>query len=256
MKRYVNVIAAACLTLAASAVQAQNSQTFTITPAGGTITYNAPAGPVRMVIPSGSFNSTTQITIRTPAANAFPNPSYSTMHISSTGIGISVTVSPSISSNKEITVTMEYRPGDLANYNPDRILMSRYDCEGGTWVPLVSMLDQNTRQLTGTTTRLNCYLQMVQIRTEQVLSGAQIFPNPFRPAQGQSRVLFSSIPPGSTVTLFTLTGEKLLQVSANSSGVASWDGRNGSGANVASGVYFALIEANGTKQTLKVAVQR
>lgn len=256
MRSFVNAFAAACLAAAASPALAQNTQTYTITPAGGTILYNAPPGPVRIEIPAGSFSQTVSISVRAPAPNAFPNPSYSTMHISSTGVGVAVLVSPYVPSQKEITVTMEYRPEDLEDFNLDRILMSRYDCEGGTWVPLVSMLDRSVRKLTAATTRLNCYLQAVEIKTEQVLSGAQIFPNPFRPSQGQARVLFSSIPPGSTVTLYTLTGEKLVQVSANSSGVASWDGRNQSGLNVASGVYFALIEGNGLKQTLKVAVQR
>ena len=56
--------------------------------------------------------------------------------------------------------------------------------------------------------------------------------------------------------VFTLRGEKILDVSPNGAGIVNWAADNGAGRPIGSGLYIIEIEANGTKNILKLAVIR
>ena len=56
--------------------------------------------------------------------------------------------------------------------------------------------------------------------------------------------------------IVTTRGELVNDLTANGSGLASWNGRNLYGRSAASGVYLAVIEGNGAKNILKVVVLR
>ena len=67
---------------------------------------------------------------------------------------------------------------------------------------------------------------------------------------------FSNLPAGTRLRIYTLTGEKVRELATNASGMAFWDGRNGAGAGVASGVYFVFASGAGSQHVFKIAVQR
>ena len=87
------------------------------------------------------------------------------------------------------------------------------------------------------------------------------YPNPFHPPL-QSTVIAYKLADHASVTLriFTLSGDLVLLRSyerGQPGGLAglnevSWDGKNGKGEVVSSGGYIALIEAQGTGETLHV----
>lgn len=87
-------------------------------------------------------------------------------------------------------------------------------------------------------------------------NNVRAYPNPFRPSKGHSEMTFSDIPVESKIKIYTLTGELLRELTADSGGQAPWNGKNNSGEDVASGVYVAFIEGNGGKKNIKVAIQR
>ncbi len=87
------------------------------------------------------------------------------------------------------------------------------------------------------------------------VSAAKIYPNPFRPARGHTEVKME-VPLGSTVRLYTLTGELVRELSPDSQGVILWRGDNGAGQSVASGVYFCFIEKDGDKKIFRLAVEQ
>ncbi len=91
--------------------------------------------------------------------------------------------------------------------------------------------------------------------TGQMLNAIQIFPNPLRPALGQGKINFTLLPPGAQLRIYTLAGEKVYDISADSFGSASWDATH-EGKKVASGVYIVHVQAGNQSKTLKVAVQR
>jgi hypothetical protein len=88
------------------------------------------------------------------------------------------------------------------------------------------------------------------------LSSVKVYPNPFRPGQGHTTITFANVPANARIRIYTLQGELMRDFTANGSGTGTWDGNNDSGSHVASGVYFALIEGNGSHRTMKVGVER
>ena len=67
---------------------------------------------------------------------------------------------------------------------------------------------------------------------------------------------FQNLPAGARLRVYTFAGALVKDLSADGSGLASWDGTNQSGAPAASGVYFVFAQGAGTSKTIKVAVQR
>ncbi len=88
------------------------------------------------------------------------------------------------------------------------------------------------------------------------LCSGRAYPNPFRPGLNAPVMTFVDFPPNAAVTLFTVAGQRVRQMTATDSGTVSWDGTNDDGERVASGVYFAVSSSSEGTQTLKLAIQR
>jgi hypothetical protein len=58
------------------------------------------------------------------------------------------------------------------------------------------------------------------------------------------------------IRVFTVTGDVVTEFRADAQGEAVWDGRNASGNRVAGGVYLVVIQGEGGKKTIKIAVGR
>ena len=87
------------------------------------------------------------------------------------------------------------------------------------------------------------------------------YPNPFRPPIQPTTLAWKLADDASvTLRIFTQTGDLVLTrnfargASGGTAGLNSWDwdGRNGKGAIVSSGGYIALVEAQGSGETLHV----
>ncbi|MBI4056208.1 MAG: T9SS type A sorting domain-containing protein [Elusimicrobia bacterium] len=88
------------------------------------------------------------------------------------------------------------------------------------------------------------------------LGNIQIFPNPLRPARGHAAMIFSSLPPSAHLSVYTLAGELVKDLTADANGTTAWDGTNQAGQKAASGVYLVLVQGANDKKTFKVAIQR
>jgi len=58
------------------------------------------------------------------------------------------------------------------------------------------------------------------------------------------------------VRIYTLVGERVHDISADTLGVVTWDAKNSAGQPVSSGVYIVKVEGAGDKKVLKVSAQR
>jgi hypothetical protein len=98
---------------------------------------------------------------------------------------------------------------------------------------------------------------------------AKAYPNPYRPGRGDpntglpydgrpgSGITFFDLPEGSTVDLYTVTGELVKRLEAGGATSAQWDVRNQSNQDVSTGGYIAVIRApGGGKSVRKVLVIR
>ncbi len=92
------------------------------------------------------------------------------------------------------------------------------------------------------------------------LNGAVVYPNPYRPSvvqQKSQKITFSTLPANTTIKIYTLAGDLVRSLKDDDGdGLVGWDAKNEDGQDVASGVYFALLNGASDTKTLKVAVQR
>lgn len=71
----------------------------------------------------------------------------------------------------------------------------------------------------------------------------QVWPNPYNPTYAvRGTVKVGCLPPGSTVTFFTLSAEKVRQLQETNSQV-EWDGRNEQGTTISAGTYYYVVQS-------------
>ncbi|MDD5627639.1 MAG: fibronectin type III domain-containing protein [Elusimicrobia bacterium] len=97
------------------------------------------------------------------------------------------------------------------------------------------------------------------------LSSARVYPNPFKPngpnpdegrpyssGNSDSGIVFDNLPLLATIRVYTASGQLAAElVSSDGSGRLQWDGRNGSGRDLASGGYLVVISSPGSKSVVK-----
>jgi hypothetical protein len=91
------------------------------------------------------------------------------------------------------------------------------------------------------------------------LSQARVYPVPFKPNGGDpdygapfsagnpnSGIIFDNLPRAATIKIYTISGRLVTSFDSNApTGRIQWDARNGSGRDVATGYYLAVITSPG-----------
>lgn len=222
-----------------------SSATVTTALAGGTT--------AEVVVPPGGFSAPATISVTVPGASAVPA---LPVRPGLTALGVTISVSAGgLQPATPVTIKIGYTLANIAGVNPDHLRLARYDATTG-WVVLDSSADQATRQVIGTTDHFSLFQIVAQTPGASVSEGF-VFPNPFRPSLGHTKIKLSSLPAGASVKIFTATGRLLKELNADAAGqVLTWDGSDRDGRALASGVYLAVIEGTGGRRTIKFAVQR
>ena len=102
---------------------------------------------------------------------------------------------------------------------------------------------------------------ITQLRETAATLDAFNYPNPFNPRTQTTKIAFYC-PPGSstaTIKIYTLTGKLVKTITrsgllAGQGNEIEWNGRNGKGQVVRNGVYVAVIQVNGSRAIVKIAV--
>jgi hypothetical protein len=89
-------------------------------------------------------------------------------------------------------------------------------------------------------------------------------PNPWVPNGGKTRtgtpaggINFMNLPTNGSLNIYTISGNLVLkQPLISSAGAFNWNGRNGSGVDVASGVYLWVINSSEGTRTGKLIIVR
>jgi len=119
--------------------------------------------------------------------------------------------------------------------------------------PMQTTVNSSAKQFSVALDRVS-RLQIIQPAPITNLDSAYVSPNPFYPNRGQGSVTFRNLPPNTSVRIYTLSGVKVWE-GAGSTAI-SWPGKNSGGADVASGVYLAVLNGAGGSKILKLAVER
>jgi hypothetical protein len=156
-----------------------------------------------------------------------------------------------------VTVRLTYEPGELAALavQPPFIELKRRDAGTGKCIPAVTKANN-----TGLTAELN-HLTVWQIGTSAptsiALKNARVYPNPIYLSRGgNGYFIFDGLPPGATLHIYTLRGERVYDDTANAVGEIRWDAKNKIGRQVASGLYIAVLTLGNDKRIMKLGVER
>lgn len=82
------------------------------------------------------------------------------------------------------------------------------------------------------------------------------YPNPYRPSDGHTNITFTNLVENSRITIMTVSGTLVLVRDGLPSGDWTWDGRNDSGAQVATGAYFYYVSYPSGSKSGKLLVIR
>jgi len=134
--------------------------------------------------------------------------------------------------------------------------IAHLDEERAVWVRLPSSsVDTAARRVSARTAHFSAFALMGQSDTD--LSGVQVFPLPFRANQGHRAIVFSGLGQGTTIRLYTITGDLVREISTPlAAGQVEWDTRNSRGEPVTSGVYPYLMESGSNRKRGKVMIIR
>ncbi|MBA7659754.1 hypothetical protein ES703_67746 [subsurface metagenome] len=137
------------------------------------------------------------------------------------------------------------------------LLLSKYpDC---TAAQLQSTLESWAIDM-GTPGKDNIYgagrLNLLLLPPFGYLRDTKVYPNPFRPSEGHTGIIFDKLTPGVRIRIYTISGELVANSGELSEGeMWTWDGRNEQEQAVAGGIYICLLTNSfGGKKIEKVAV--
>lgn len=210
---------------------------------------------------AGTLGNMRDISLRA-AAQTFPSdvivrvsPATGTLCSSGTNaLAFEITSIPALQPAGSLYFTFDFLPGDLGGIPASRALLLRYDPGSGACVPLETAVDSVNGRMTARINHFSLF-QVGQVPLSTTAETARVFPNPYYTGR-DGFVTIDNVPPGARVRIFTLRGEQVLDVKANSTGLLTWSGTNGSGRAVATGVYLVMVESGGSKKILKLAVIR
>jgi len=222
--------------------------------AGATlIQVTGPAGQTNVTVPAGAFASSTTLTVQ--VLSSFPPPTSNVAKLSGLTLGLELDTNPALQPSQALTISIPYRTQDLAGASPSSVVIGRYDPTSGQWALLPTTVDTVGQRFIVSVAHLSTY-QAFTVSAGSSVGDARLYPNPFRPSLGHTQINFASMPAGAKLKIYTPLGELVREFTADALGQAQWDGKNAGGANVASGLYLAVVQSGGDKVVLKAAIQR
>jgi len=234
---------------------------------GGTLTLVLPtAFPVvpgiTAQIDPGTFPPGTVVTMLSGVNLDLSNPQSSVARLTKLGDFIGVDISAGgLQPSKPVRLILTYDPLLIpAGQDARRLLIARYDEAAARWTLVPSAVDVPGSRVIASLDHFSSFSPFFAA-AGGALSDGIVFPQPWEigdptGSYGSQALTFANYPGGTTVRVLSLTGEQVWEGVAAVNGVLTWDGRNKSGRNVASGTYYALIEAGGARQVRRVVVIR
>ena len=224
--------------------------------AATTITGTLPNGRVvALNIPAGSFASATQIAISSSATNVCGWLAGGLLPVE-----VAIFSENNAQPQEPVTLTLKFDQDPITARNDiinkaAQLVVARYNPVSGQCLPLETRVNVGERTITATLNHFSVFQLMVRTAATN-LANVIVYPNPFYANRGQGFVTIDRLPSNAKVRVYTLSGDKVWEGSAGTTGVVIWRGANKSGNLVASGVYLAVIDSSAGKKVLKIAVER
>jgi hypothetical protein len=240
--------------------------TFTVTNNGG-----GPSGSIVFTVPKAGLRekngSITQANgnVRALSIDILPNTfasdtqlfitPTSDLNCGAINAEVTITPTPAVQPLVPFELTLQYFPGDIAaGASTSNLSIVRWDPISGTCVPMPSVVNTTAQTVTAKINHLSTF-QLSHVASNGNL---RVYPNPLYKSRAGfgSQFQFDGLSPGSSVRVYTIHGGLVHEATADARGMANWDATNRAGRPVASGLYIAIIDSNGSKQKTKLVVIR
>ncbi|GAH76185.1 unnamed protein product, partial [marine sediment metagenome] len=87
------------------------------------------------------------------------------------------------------------------------------------------------------------------------LTGLIVYPNPFRPGVGHTRITFAALTKQATIRIFNMAGQLVKKQDVSGQYSWDWDGKNMDGDELARDIYIWVVtNPAGEKRTGKIAI--
>ncbi len=202
---------------------------------------------VTLTVPAGSFAAETAIAISSSITSACGG-----YTVCGRTVEVAIYSQDGLQPQVPVTLDIGY---ECTIPDISKLVLARYNPVSGQCLPLETTINPSTRKITATLNHFSVFQLMVRNAATN-LSDVQIYPNPFRPNRGQGFVTMTNMPAGAEVRVYSLSGNKVWEGTAGSTGIIIWRGTNKYGYLVASGVYLAVIDSSAGKKVFKLAVER
>ena len=133
----------------------------------------------------------------------------------------------------------------------------RLNIKSNTWEKIGGVVDAQNNIITAQTNKLTVFVLMGGVYQE--LNQAYGYPVPFTPNKDPSHthITFTRLKPESTIKIYTIAGELVKELKADSLGSnVQWDTRNDSGNKAVSGLYLYHISTPSTEKSGKLIIIR
>lgn len=136
-----------------------------------------------------------------------------------------------------------------------KLVLARYNALTGQCLPLETRIDTGLRTITATLDHFSVF-QLMMKNPAANLSAVRVYPNPLYINGGPNLLTIDNMPASAKVRIYTLSGDKVWEGTASTTGDIHWRGVNSSGITVGSGIYLAVIDSTAGKKVVKIAVER
>ncbi|HCC49074.1 MAG TPA: hypothetical protein DEQ38_13305 [Elusimicrobia bacterium] len=210
---------------------------------------------VSLTVPAGAFASETSIAISSSVQNKC-----NWLAGGITPVEVEIFTAGGAQPQVPVTLTLRFDQDPTAAKNDiiakySQVVLARYNPVSGQCLPLETRVSVGERTITATLNHFSLFQLMVRTAASD-LSSVLVYPNPFYINRGQGFITIDRIPANSKVRVYTLSGDKVWESAAGSTGVVIWKGLNSTGNLVASGIYLAVIDSSAGKKVVKLAVER
>jgi hypothetical protein len=170
-----------------------------------------------------------------------------------TGRGFQLEMDHSLPEGQSATVSVVYPAGWLDATVPEPWVLARYDSAHGAWIALPTR--REGQRLTASVDGFGTFQVMGRPAGGGGTKPLTAYPNPFRLSEGASLVV-REVPPDARALVMAMDGRFIRSIPGNETGLAQWDGTDGAGEKVKSGVYVISVEHSGETKKIKVIVER
>ena len=210
---------------------------------------------VSLFLPAGSFKSQTAVAISPSATNDCRQSAIPHVEVA---VHTENKAQPQVPITLKLSYTSDEANAGVTDYSSS-LALARYS-EAGECLPLETKIgpcgvNPFDRCIAAKLNHLSVFQLMLNTAATS-LSAVRVYPNPFYTNRGQGFVTIDRLPALATVRIYTLSGDKVWEGTAGTTGVLTWSAVNNSGVLVGSGIYLAAIDSTVGKKVLKIAIER